>query len=64
MVLDHLLLSIQQQSFLEWNFTGFEQSLAEFYNFLLEERLQIALEILEVRACFQVWTLNLARVVQ
>jgi hypothetical protein len=33
MVLDHLLPSIQIQSFLEWTRTAFEQSLAEFTSF-------------------------------
>jgi hypothetical protein len=35
MVLDHLLPSVQPQSFLEWTRTSFEQSLAEFYTILL-----------------------------
>jgi hypothetical protein len=43
MVVDHLLPSIQQQSFLEWIRTSFEQSLAEFFTILLEEHLQVAL---------------------
>jgi hypothetical protein len=47
MVLDHLLPSVQQRSFLEWTHTNFEQSLAEFYTILLEEYLQVALEMLE-----------------
>jgi hypothetical protein len=46
MALDHLLPSIQPQSFLEWTHTRFEQSLAEFYKVLLKEHLQVALEIL------------------
>jgi hypothetical protein len=48
MVLNHLLLSIQLQSFLEWIRTSFEQSLVEFYTILLEEHLQVALEMVEV----------------
>jgi hypothetical protein len=48
MVFDHLLPSVQPQSFLEWTHTSFEQSLAEFYTIPLEEHLQVALEILEV----------------
>jgi hypothetical protein len=47
MVLDHLLLSIQPQTFLEWTHKTFKQSLAKFYNILLEEHLQVALEILK-----------------
>jgi hypothetical protein len=48
MVLDHLLPSIEQQSFLKWTSTNFEHSLAEFYTILLEEHLQVALEMLQV----------------
>jgi hypothetical protein len=48
MVLGHLFLSIQQQTFLEWTLTSFEQFLEKFYTILLEERLQVALEMLEV----------------
>jgi hypothetical protein len=51
MVLDHLLPSIQPQSFLEWIHTSFEQSLAEIYTILLEEHVQVALEMLEVGIC-------------
>jgi hypothetical protein len=36
MVLDHLSLSIQLQSFLEWTRTRFEQYIVEFYIVLLE----------------------------
>jgi hypothetical protein len=43
LVLDHLFLSTQLQSFLEWIHGSFEQSLAEFYTTLLEEHLHIAL---------------------
>jgi hypothetical protein len=43
------MLSIQPQSFLEWTRTSFEQSVAELCTILLEEHLQFALEILEVR---------------
>jgi hypothetical protein len=50
MVLDHLLPSVQPQSF-EWTRASFEQSLAEFYAILLEEHLQVALEMLEVGIC-------------
>jgi hypothetical protein len=52
MVLDHLLPSVQSQSFLEWTSTSFEQSVAEFYTILLEEHFQIALEMLEMGICF------------
>jgi hypothetical protein len=52
MALDHLLPSMQPQSFLEWTSTSFEQSLAEFYTILIEEHLQVALEMLEVRILF------------
>jgi hypothetical protein len=48
MVLDHLLASIQLQSFFEWTRTSFELSLAELHNVFLEEHLQVALEMLEV----------------
>jgi hypothetical protein len=48
MALDHLLPSLQLQSFLEWTHTRFELSLAEFYNILLKEHLQVALGMLEV----------------
>jgi hypothetical protein len=48
MVLNHILPSIQPQSFLEWTRTSFEQSVKEFYIILLEEHLQVALEMLEV----------------
>ena len=50
MVLDHLLPSIQPQSFLEWTRTSLEQFLVEFYTILLEEHL-IALEMLKVGIC-------------
>jgi hypothetical protein len=50
-VLNHRLPSIQLQSFLEWTRTSFEPSLAEFYTFLLEEHIQVALEMLEVGIC-------------
>jgi hypothetical protein len=46
--MDHVLVSIQLKSFLEWSFTSFEQSLFEFYTIVLEEHLQVALEMLEV----------------
>jgi hypothetical protein len=51
MVLHHLLPSVQPQSFSERTRTSFELSLAEFYIILLEERLQVALEMLEVGTC-------------
>jgi hypothetical protein len=51
MVLDHFLPSVQQQSFLEWTRTSFEQSVVEFYTILLEEHLKVALEMLEVGIC-------------
>jgi hypothetical protein len=63
MVLDHLLPSIQPQSFLEWIRTSFEQSLAEFYIILLEER-QAALEMLEVGFCSSVKSGKLIRAIQ
>jgi hypothetical protein len=50
MMLDHLLPSRQLQS-LEWTCISFEQSLVQFYNILLEEHLQVALEMLEVGIC-------------
>jgi hypothetical protein len=50
-VSDHLLPSIQPQSFLELTHTSSEQSLMEFYTILLEEHLQVALETLEVGIC-------------
>jgi hypothetical protein len=56
MVLDHLLPSVQQLSFLEWTGTSFEQSLAGFYTILLEEHLQVALEMFDVGTC---WSLSL-----
>jgi hypothetical protein len=46
-----LLPSVQPQSFLEWTRTRSEQSPAEFYTSLLEERVQVALEMLEVGIC-------------
>jgi hypothetical protein len=51
MVLDHLLPSIEPQSFLEWIHTGSEQSLAEFYTILHEEHLQVTLEMSEAEIC-------------
>jgi hypothetical protein len=48
MVLEHLLPSIQPQSFLEWTGTSLGQFIAEFYAILLEEHLQVTLEKLEV----------------
>jgi hypothetical protein len=51
MVLDDLLPSIKQQSFLELTYTSFEESLVEMYTILLEEHLQVALEVLEVGIC-------------
>jgi hypothetical protein len=44
--LDHLLLSLQPQSFLELPLTSSEQSLAEIYTILLEEYLQVFLSFL------------------
>jgi hypothetical protein len=41
MVLHHLQLSVQPQSFLEWTFISFEQSLAEFCT-TIEEHLHVA----------------------
>jgi hypothetical protein len=48
MVLDQVLPSMQPQSFLEWIPRSSKQPLEEIYVILLEERLQVALEILEV----------------
>jgi hypothetical protein len=48
MVLDHLVPSVQPQTFLEWTHTSFEKSLEEFYTILLEEHLQVALGMLDV----------------
>jgi hypothetical protein len=45
MVLDHLLPSVQPQSFLERALSNFEQSEAEFNTILLEEHLQVALDM-------------------
>jgi hypothetical protein len=66
MVLDHLLSSTEPQSFIEWTRTSCEESLAEFYTciILLEERHQIALEMLEEGKCSSLWSLKLTRVVQ
>jgi hypothetical protein len=63
MVLDHLLLSVQPQSFLEWTRTSFEQSVAEFYTILLEEHFKVALELLEVGICVSLYSPKLTRVV-
>jgi hypothetical protein len=49
--MDQLLLSIQQQSFLEWTRTSFEQTVAESYTILLEKHLQVALEMVVVGIC-------------
>jgi hypothetical protein len=51
MVLDYRLPSIQPQSLFEWTRTSFEQSLEKCHAILLEEHLQVALEMLEVRNC-------------
>jgi hypothetical protein len=51
MELDHLLPSIQPQSFLEWTHTSLEQSLAEFYTIILEEHFHVALEMMVVQIC-------------
>jgi hypothetical protein len=51
MVLDHLLPSIERQSFLTWTRTSFEHSLAEIYANPVEEHLQVVLEILQVGIC-------------
>jgi hypothetical protein len=50
MMLDHLLPSVQQHSFMEWIYTSFEQSVVEFYTILLEEHLQVTLEMLKARS--------------
>jgi hypothetical protein len=36
-----VLPSVEQQFFLEWNRTSYEQSLTEFYTILLEEHHQV-----------------------
>jgi hypothetical protein len=54
MMLDHRLLSVQPQSFLEWTRTSFEQSVAEFHAILLEEHLQVALEMLGMAIWFSI----------
>jgi hypothetical protein len=64
MVLDHLLFSLQPKSFLEWTLTNFEESLAEFYTFLLEEHLQDVLYMLEVIICSSLESPKLPRVFQ
>jgi hypothetical protein len=51
MVLDHVLPSVQPQSYLEWIRTNYEKSLEEFYTILLEEHLHVALQMLEVVIC-------------
>jgi hypothetical protein len=51
MVLDHLLPSIQLQTYLEWTHTSFEQSLTEYYTIFLDEYLQVTLEILKIGIC-------------
>jgi hypothetical protein len=45
MVLDHLLHSIEPQSFSEWTRTSFEQSLEEFYTILLEDKTSKAIPV-------------------
>jgi hypothetical protein len=64
MVFDHILPSIQPQSFLEWIRTSFEQSLAEFYTIPFEEQLQDALEMLEVGICSSLYFPKLTEMVQ
>jgi hypothetical protein len=54
MVLDHLLPSLQPESFLEWTLSSVEESLTEFYTILLEEHLEVAIEMLEVAISSQV----------
>jgi hypothetical protein len=49
--------------YLEWTCTSFEQSLAVFYAILLEERFQVAVEMLEVETC-SLLSPKLTRVVQ
>jgi hypothetical protein len=51
MVLDRLLPSIQPHFFLEWTYTSFEQTLAEFYIILLEEHIPVALEMVRAGIC-------------
>jgi hypothetical protein len=63
MVLDHLLPSVEQQSFLEWTHTSFKQSLAEFCTILHEEHFQVALKMLEVGICSSLSSPKLTRVV-
>jgi hypothetical protein len=42
MMLDHILPSMQPQSFLEWAHTSFEQSPAELFAIPHEEHIQVA----------------------
>jgi hypothetical protein len=49
MVLDHLLPSVELNSFFEWTVQVLS-SLVAFYNILLEEH-QVAFEMLEVGIC-------------
>jgi hypothetical protein len=58
MMMDHLLPFIQPQS-LDWTYTNFEQSLAEFYIILLEEHLQVAVETLDAVICSSLWSQKL-----
>jgi hypothetical protein len=63
MMLGHLLPSVRTQSFLEWT-PSFERSVAEFYTILLEGRVQVAVEMLEVVICSSLQSPKLTRVVQ
>jgi hypothetical protein len=52
MVLEHLLPSVRPQSFLEWTHARVEPSLEDFaFSILLEERVEVGLEMLEVGNC-------------
>jgi hypothetical protein len=64
MVLDHILLSIQPQSFLKWTHTSSEQSLTDFDTILHEEYIQVALEIFEVEICSSISSPKLTRVLR
>jgi hypothetical protein len=63
-VLGHLLLSINQQSFLEWTHSSLEQSLEEFYTILLVEHLQVVVEMLNMGISSSLPSPKLTRVVQ
>jgi hypothetical protein len=51
------------QSFLEWAYTSFEQSVTEFHTTHLEGHLQVALQILEAGICSSLLSTKLTTVV-